>query len=74
MNHKQKVKLARKMQTGQERATIGEDGNPFWSAAWQRRKKAIAQRVHRRVRRNQIRRQDRERAAKAGLPVKYRMQ
>lgn len=50
MTHKEKVKLARKMQTNVEkRRKYLPDGvyhGIFMSAAWEKRKKQIAKRVH----------------------------
>jgi hypothetical protein len=73
MNHKDKVRLARHMQSRKELTTKGEPGGLFSSKAWERRSAQIAHSVRKRARRNQIRREDRERAAMAGFPVKYRM-
>jgi hypothetical protein len=46
MNHKQKVKLGRKMRTHSE---LVQRVSIFSSKAWERRKKAIADRVNRRM-------------------------
>ena len=72
MKNKQLIrKIALGMQTKAERDGSGMYGSPFHSIAWNNRRKAIQDRVKKQTARVKIRKMEREKALKDGIPVVY---